>query len=147
MFLADEQQADPDALNDVYVLVQGYVYAARCAAATLAMALRMPAQATALLDRASGLRRSFDRAFWCEEIGTFALALDGHKRRARVRTSNAGQCLFSGIVEPRRVARVVGALLDDDGFSGWGVRTLAAGQTRTLHRRKGSPAMAVATRR
>ena len=36
--------------------------------------------------------RRFEAAFWCEEIGTYALALDGAKRPCRVRTSNAGPC-------------------------------------------------------
>ncbi len=34
------------------------------------------------------------QAFWCEEIGTYAVALDGEKRQFRVRTSNDGHALF-----------------------------------------------------
>jgi glycogen debranching enzyme len=88
------------------------------------------ARAAALLDQAASLRASFDRAFWCDDIGTYALALDGNKRPCRVRSSNAGQCLFGGIADTRRVERVSRALLDEDSFSGWGIRTLAAGQAR-----------------
>jgi glycogen debranching enzyme len=47
-----------------------------------------------------------------------------------VRTSNAGQCLFTGIVSPERAARVARELLSHEGFSGWGVRTLATGEAR-----------------
>ncbi|HEV7603514.1 MAG TPA: hypothetical protein VGO15_01005, partial [Candidatus Limnocylindrales bacterium] len=43
-------------------------------------------------------------------------------------TSNAGQALWSGIVPPERAARVAERLLEPDMFSGWGVRTFAAGQ-------------------
>jgi hypothetical protein len=43
--------------------------------------------------------------FWCEELGVYALALDGDKRPCRVRTSNAGQVLFSGIAHPERAQR------------------------------------------
>jgi glycogen debranching enzyme len=58
------------------------------------------------------------------------LALDGEKRPCRVRTSNAGQCLFAGIVHPERAARMARTLLGPDSFSGWGVRTLATGEAR-----------------
>ena len=51
--------------------------------------------------RRTTLRERFEQAFWCEELSTYALALDGDKRPCRVRTSNAGQCLFTGIAEPR----------------------------------------------
>jgi glycogen debranching enzyme len=110
--------------------VQGYVYAARRAAARVATTLGFHERAASLRGQADALRAAFERAFWCDDLGTYALALDGHKRPCRVRSSNAGQCLFSGIVDRQRVPRVVRALFDDDGFSGWGVRTLAAGQPR-----------------
>ena len=110
--------------------VQGYAYAARRAAAALAAVLGLQARAAALHQQAEWLRVAFDRTFWCDDIGTYALALDRHKRPCRVRTSNAGQCLFSGIVDARRVSSLARALLDEDGWSGWGVRTLATGQAR-----------------
>jgi glycogen debranching enzyme len=78
--------------------VQGYVYAARRAAAALAAALGLAARADPLMQQAAALKAAFDRAFWCAELDTLALALDGRKRPCRVRSSNAGQCLFSGIV-------------------------------------------------
>ena len=51
----------------------------------------------ALDAQAAKLAEQFEAAFWCEDMGTYALALDGQKRQCRVRTSNAGQVLFSGI--------------------------------------------------
>jgi glycogen debranching enzyme len=68
----------------------------------------------------------FDATFWCEDLGTHVLALDGAKRPCRVRTSNAGHCLMTGIASPERVLRVARTLLGPDSFSGWGVRTVAA---------------------
>src|SRR5262249_7333913 len=65
---------------------------------------------------------------WCEELGTYALALDGDKRPCRVRSSNAGHALFSGIADPVRAARAAATLMGRDSFSGWGIRTLAASQ-------------------
>src|SRR5439155_13882385 len=74
--------------------VQGYVYAAKRGAATLAELLGDKDRASALLEQANALRECFEKAFWCEDIGTYALALDGSKQPCRVRGSNAGHCLF-----------------------------------------------------
>ena len=110
--------------------VQGYVYAARRAAAALARALGREERADDLDRTAADLRERFEKAFWCEDLGTYALALDGAKRPCRVRTSNAGQCLFSGIARPDHARRVARTLLGPEGFSGWGVRTLASSEAR-----------------
>jgi glycogen debranching enzyme len=110
--------------------VQGYVYAARRAAARLAAARGDAARARALGAQARRLREAFERAFWCEELGTYALALDGAKRPCRVRTSNAGHLLFTGIAGAGRAARVAEGLFGEPFFSGWGIRTLAATEPR-----------------
>jgi glycogen debranching enzyme len=110
--------------------VQGYVYAAERAGAVLALALGREERAADLNLRADRLRERFESAFWCEDLGTYALALDGDKRPCRVRSSNAGHCLFTGIAAADRAARVASGLLDADSYSGWGVRTLAAGEAR-----------------
>jgi glycogen debranching enzyme len=47
-----------------------------------------------------------------------------------VRASNAGQCLFTGIAAPEHAERIAQALMSEDGFSGWGVRTVAASERR-----------------
>lgn len=110
--------------------LQAYVYAARLGAATLADALGRADRASELRAQAERLRIRFEEAFWVEELGTYGIALDGDKRLCRVRTSNPGHCLFGGIVRPERAERVANELLSDAMFSGWGVRTLAAGQPR-----------------
>lgn len=112
------------------VEIQGYAYAARRGAATLARALGDDAQADRLERDAETTRQHFEEAFWLEELGTYAEALDGQKRPCRVRTSNPGHCLYTGIVDPARAERVARGLLSPDGFSGWGVRTVAAGESR-----------------
>jgi glycogen debranching enzyme len=125
VFHADATLAEgPIALCEV----QGYVYAAKRAAAELARALGQPARADDLERQADALRKHFERAFWCEEIGTYALALDGAKRPCRVRTSNAGHCLATGIADPEHARRVAETLMHPDSFSGWGVRTVAASE-------------------
>ena len=110
--------------------VQGYTYAAFLAAARLARALGDPREAERLSARAERIRARFEEAFWCEEISTYALALDREKRPCRVRTSNAGHCLFSGIASPERARRVIQTLMGEDSFSGWGVRTVSGRETR-----------------
>jgi glycogen debranching enzyme len=112
------------------VEVQGYVYAAKKAAAACARRLGRAEMATRLQRQADDLRDRFERTFWCEEIGTYALALDGAKSPCRVRTSNAGQILLSGIASAERAGRVAPTLLTDPYFSGWGIRTVAHGEAR-----------------
>jgi glycogen debranching enzyme len=110
--------------------VQGYVYAARLAAAELADGLGEQARADDLRRRAAILQERFEQAFWCDDLGTYALALDGGKRPCRVRTSNPGHCLLTGIA-PRESGRRCGTmLLSDSLFTGWGIRTLAHGEAR-----------------
>lgn len=110
--------------------VQGYVYAAKRAAAHLAAIVGHPARAKRYAKQADELKVRFDAAFWCEEIGTYALALDGEKRPCRVRSSNAGHALFTGIADASRAASIAANLLNPEGFSGWGIRTIAQGEAR-----------------
>ncbi len=104
--------------------VQGYVYLAYRVAARLAADMNDLRLSAGLTLKAENLRRAFEQAFWDDEIGTYALALDGAKRPCAVRTSNAGQLLFTGIAAPERAARVIAGLFDADFFSGWGIRTV-----------------------
>lgn len=109
--------------------VQGYAYAAWCGAAELAEARGDSRLAGEWRARGAELQRRFEEAFWCDDIGTYALALDGDKRLCRIRSSNPAHCLFAGIVESHeRARRVAAALMDEASFAGWGIRTLAAGQ-------------------
>ena len=110
--------------------VQGYVYAAKRLAAKIAAAIDMPERAAKLEQEAEDLRRRFEAAFWCEDIGTYALALDGRKRPCRVRSSNAGQVLFTGIAGEDRAAALADQLLGPEFFTGWGIRTIASSEAR-----------------
>ena len=110
--------------------VQGYVYAAKRAAALLARRLQRDTEALKLDAQASRLAERFEAAFWCPDIETYALALDGAKSPCRVQTSNAGQVLFTGIAAPDRAACVATGLLKPRFFSGWGIRTVAKGEAR-----------------
>jgi len=110
--------------------VQGYVYAAKLAAARLSEMLGDQEKCNALESEAEKLRINFEEAFWCDDLSTYAVALDAHKKPCRVRTSNAGHCLYAGIASSDKARLVAETLLGSDSFSGWGVRTVAAGQAR-----------------
>jgi glycogen debranching enzyme len=112
------------------VEVQGYVYAAKRMAARCARRLKLEAAAQRLDDEASRLAERFEAAFWCPELETYALALDGAKVPCRVRTSNAGQVLFTGIAAADRARSVAKELLQPRFFSGWGIRTVAKDEVR-----------------
>src|SRR5207253_4234537 len=127
VFHADGRLAEgPIALAEV----QGYVYAAKHLAAECARRLGKLDKAAALEVQATRLKENFEAAFWLRELDTYALALDGAKRPCAVRTSNAGQLLFTGIAAPERAARVAAGLFASDFFSGWGVRTLSRRERR-----------------
>jgi glycogen debranching enzyme len=112
------------------VEVQAYVYAAYRGAARLAGLLDETAHGSEYHAAADKLRRRFDAAFWCEELGTYALALDGDKRQCQIRTSNPGHVLLGGLASEERARQVAAMLMSEDFFSGWGIRTLAAGERR-----------------
>ena len=110
--------------------VQGYVFAAKRLLARCARRLGHNALAGRLESEAARLAERFEAAFWCPEIETYALALDGSKRPCRVRTSNAGQVLFAGIARPERAELVARGLMETRFNSGWGIRTVAKGEAR-----------------
>jgi glycogen debranching enzyme len=127
IFHADGRMADaPIALCEV----QAYVYEAKRMAAELATALGETAHAARLIEEANTLQQRFQSQFWCEELGTYAIALDGAKQPCRVASSNAGHALWTGIASPEHAARMAARFVEPDFFSGWGIRTVASAQAR-----------------
>jgi glycogen debranching enzyme len=119
---ADGSMAEPPiALAEV----QAYVYMARTRMADVYSALEDYERAVRLRDQATVLRRRFQEAFWVEEDGFFAGALDGDKRPVRTPVSNPGHGLYCGILEPGRAEVVARRLFEPDMFSGWGIRTMS----------------------
>ena len=110
--------------------VQGYVFAGKQLAARCAMRMGLPERARQLEMEAQRLADRFEEAFWCDKLGTYALALDGAKEPCRVRTSNAGQLLFTGIPRTERARMVAADLMLPHFFTGWGIRTVARGEAR-----------------
>jgi len=110
--------------------VQSYVYAAKRGIAAVARDLDNVRLAEQLDEQALELRAKFSAAFWSDELSMFALALDGEKKQCRVRSSNAGHCLFSGIASEIQRRAVANQMLSPAFFSGWGIRTLVTGEKR-----------------
>jgi glycogen debranching enzyme len=127
IFHADGRLAEsPIALCEV----QAYVCAARLSAALLARALGDPNRAQVLEKQASDLQQRFEAHFWNDELRSYVLALDGDKKQCRVRTSNAGHALLCKVASAERAALTAETLLSARMFSGWGIRTVAAGEAR-----------------
>jgi glycogen debranching enzyme len=127
VFHADGTIADPPiALCEV----QGYVYAAKVAAAKIYGTWGDHQREAGLNREAADLQQRFEQAFWCEDLSTYALALDGNKNQCRVRSSNPGHCLFSGIASKDRASLVAHTLVSADFFSGWGIRTVGCHESR-----------------
>jgi glycogen debranching enzyme len=118
--------AGPIALAEV----QGYVFAAKRLIARCARRLGHLDRADVLEAESGQLAENFENAFWREDLQTYALALDGAKEPCCVRTSNAGQVLFTGIARPDHAATVATTLLAPDLFSGWGIRTVSRREVR-----------------
>jgi glycogen debranching enzyme len=119
VFHADGSLAEgPVALCEV----QGYVYGAKLGAARIARSLGEMPRAISLVEAAQALQARFNTAFWCADIESFALALDGDKQPCRVRTSNPGHCLYTGIAHAERGRQIIAGFGDEQMFSGWGVR-------------------------
>ncbi len=106
--------------------LQAYVYDAKTRMAEVFQVLGDDARAQKLLQEAENLKRAFNEKFWMEDEGCIAYGLDPGKMQITTIASNAGQCLWSGIVDPDKAARTAKRLLQDDMWSGWGIRTLTS---------------------
>lgn len=120
-FRSGQLAPPPIALSEV----QGYVYQAKRGISRIFRQLGKTEAAEKLLREASELKERFNGDFWLPREKHFALALDGSKNKVDSMTSNNGHLLWSGIVDEEKAGSVVEKLMNDDMFSGWGVRTLS----------------------
>ena len=109
--------------------VQGYVYGAYLARAHFADELGDPATATRYRAKAADLKTAFNRDFWLDDRGWFAMGLDQDKNPVDSLASNMGHCLWTGIVDEDKAPHVAARLLSPEMFSGWGIRTLSSATT------------------
>lgn len=109
------------------VEVQGYIHMAKRLIAELYERAGAPERADALRQQADTLRERFNKDFWIDDMGCYALALQGRdKTPCKVISSNPGQALWSGIADPDKAKKVAKRLMEEDMFNGWGIRTLSA---------------------
>ncbi len=108
--------------------VQGYVYDAKLRMAGLARARGDLDLAARLELEAEELRARFEAAFWLPDANFYAMAIGRNGRLADAIGTNAGHCLWSGLIGPERAKLVAARLMASDVDSGWGLRTYASGQ-------------------
>jgi glycogen debranching enzyme len=106
--------------------VQGYHYAALQGRADIADGFGDSRTARRLRGAAEELKERFDKAFWIDDLGYYAMALDNRKRPVDALASNIGHLLWTGIVPSERAGRLAELLTSRELFTGWGIRTLAA---------------------
>ncbi len=105
--------------------VQAYTYGAYLARADLASFLNRDDEAKIWSTKADELKQSFNKEFWLEDLGWFAVGLDGDKNPIDSLTSNLGHCLWTGIIDDDKAPIVAEKLLSPEMYSGWGMRTLS----------------------
>src|SRR5690606_1824633 len=106
--------------------LQGYVYDAWLRMAEIFDELGKHDRARELRGKAARLFEQFNEKFWDDDLGFYAFALDGEKKKVLTIASNPGHCLWSGIVPPERAAKVVQRLMSPDMWCKWGIRTLSS---------------------
>jgi glycogen debranching enzyme len=106
---------------------QGYYMAALQFMAAFSLVMGHKKEAVSLWREAGALKERFNRDFWLEEEGFVAFGLDADRRPIRVLTSNAAQCIATGIVADEHLPRLVDRIFQPDLFSGWGIRTISTG--------------------
>ena len=109
---------------------QGYAYAARLRLAPILDKLGENALADANRSAAKRLREAFNSDFWMPDQKFFAMALDGGREHVASVSTNPAHCLWSGLIDASRAPDVVSRLMENDIFSGWGLRTLTGGSPR-----------------
>lgn len=110
--------------------VQAYAYASKKGMALLAQELGEDELNQKLLKEAKEFKEKFDKAFWLPELNTYALALDENNNPCKVKTSNAGHVLLSGLASEERAKQLAKTLFHPSSFSGWGIRTLAENEIK-----------------
>lgn len=108
------------------VEIQGYYFTAKQLMGQTFLALGDAARGLELIRQAEALKKRFNQAFWLEEEGFLAMALDPRKRPVATVASNMGHCLACGIVAQDKAEAVASRLMAPDMFSGWGIRTLSS---------------------
>lgn len=110
--------------------VQGYAYAAYRAMDYLARRLGLPDDGARWAHAAEHLQRTFVSQFWWEDERVFYMALNAAKQPCKVVSSNAGQCLWTGIVPDDRADAMISRLMQGDMYTEWGIRTLSSAAMR-----------------
>lgn len=110
------------------VEVQAYAYLAKVEIAELFRRTGELERAEVLRREAEELRRRFNVDYWLEDLGIYALARQAKGRKVSVVSSNPGHALWAGICDEPKAGSTVRRMMNEDMFSGWGIRTLSEGE-------------------
>jgi glycogen debranching enzyme len=105
---------------------QAFVYVAKLRMSEMFWFMGDRELARRLFHEASELKKRFNDRYWMSDKNFFALGLDAKRQQIKSISSNPGHLLACGIVHKELARPVARRLLQDDMFSGWGVRTLSA---------------------
>lgn len=112
------------------VEVQGYRFAAYRAMERLAARRGDMEASERWRKKAEKVRLLVEARYWMEDKQFYGMAIDGEGQLCRVRGSNAGHLLYTGLADPERGRLVSQQLLSSKFDSGWGIRTLATDEKR-----------------
>jgi glycogen debranching enzyme len=105
---------------------QAFVYVAKLRMSEMLWFMGDRDLARRLFHEASELKKRFNERYWMPERNFFALGLDARRQQIKSISSNPGHLLACGIVHKEFAGAVGRRLLQNDMFSGWGVRTLSS---------------------
>lgn len=105
---------------------QAFVYVAKLRMSEMLWFMGDRELAGRLFHEASELKKRFNDRYWMPDKNFFALGLDAKRQQIKSISSNPGHLLACGIVHKELAQPVARRLMQDDMFSGWGVRTLSA---------------------
>ena len=105
---------------------QAFVYLAKLRMSEILWVMGDRDLARKMFHQASELKKRFNDRFWMHDKKFFALGLDSKRRQIKSIASNPGHLLACGIVDRSFAAPVARRLLQQDMFTGWGIRTLSA---------------------
>ena len=76
------------------------------------------------------MRVAVETHFWMDAKSFYGIAVDGEGRLCEARASNPGHLLYCGLPSEARAAAVAAQMMAPAFHTGWGLRTLAKGESR-----------------
>jgi glycogen debranching enzyme len=105
---------------------QGFAYVARLHMSEVLWWLDEKHLARKLWNQAAEFKKAFNEKYWMPDDGYYCLGLDPKGEQIKSIGSDAGHLFASGIVDDALVRPTADRFMQDDLFTGWGMRTLSS---------------------